>query len=171
MTPTPGRSDRAPRAPPPGAATIRGPNRTSEARLIRRWRFRASHAYRRSDWSEERNLRRFGSLARPHAHTWTVEARVVGRVDAETGFLVDLALLDSAWEGLTADWDGADLDSLLPEGTVPSAEEIARWAYLALVPSVPAPARLEMIAVWEDEDLGAEYPAASFQHPPNTGCQ
>ena len=134
----------------------------SGARLIRRWRLRASHHYRRPDLSEQANRDIFGSLADPHEHDWTFEARIVGPIDSVTGWVSDLASIDEAWMDMLAEWDGESLNGLLPSGTPCSTEELARWAYRELASRMPsggaAGASLESMAVFEDGCLGAEYP-------------
>ena len=64
--------------------------------LERSYSFAASHLYRRPDWSEERNVRTFGKCANlpAHGHNYRLTVRVAGTVDPETGFVVDLPLLD-----------------------------------------------------------------------------
>lgn len=124
------------------------------ARLIRRYRFRATHRYDAAAAEE---------LGRPHPHDWTLEVRVVGAQDARTGFLVDLSRLDAAVDEVIAGWDGGDLNELVPPvregGLEPSTEALARWLFEALAPRVPAPASLERVGLFEGPDLGAEYPA------------
>lgn len=142
---------------------MKGVRTVDEARLIRRVRFRASHRYVVPGRSEEESGRRFGAQALPHEHDWTVEARVRGPIDADTGFVTDLAALDEALEALLGAWADGDLNERVPEvrsGEMsPSTESLARWIFQHLAPAVSPPARLERVAVFESPDLGAEYPA------------
>src|SRR4029078_3861135 len=64
--------------------------------LTRRVTFAAAHRYRRPDWSQERIDQVFALGAREsfHGHTYTCDVTVSGALDATTGFVVDLALLD-----------------------------------------------------------------------------
>jgi len=137
--------------------------RPEDARVIRIVRFRASHHYRNAAWSDEENLLVFGLQTRPHEHDWTIEAHVVGPIDPDTGWAVDLTALDDALASVTHRWDGGDLNQLVPEdpggSTLPSTEILARWLFRALAPRVPAPARLERVRVAESPELAAEYPA------------
>jgi 6-pyruvoyltetrahydropterin/6-carboxytetrahydropterin synthase len=68
-----------------------------KVRLERRYRFSASHLYRRPEWSEEENRARFGKCANlpGHGHNYRLFVTVRGEVDPETGFVVDLGALDS----------------------------------------------------------------------------
>ena len=76
----------------PGAGTG-----VSMLRVERRYRFSTAHLYRRADWSDEENLRRFGKCAYEpgHGHNYRLWVAVSGEVDAATGFLVDLGELDA----------------------------------------------------------------------------
>lgn len=135
----------------------------TQARLIRRVRFRASHHYARSDWSDEENRRSFGDQSEAHEHDWMVEVHIVGPMDEVTGFVLDLGALDAAMQAVMAGWDGGDLNALIPEvvddGMQPSTESLARWLYGKLRGAIPPPARLAEVAVFESPDLGARYPA------------
>ena len=118
----------------------------SEARLIRRTRFRAVHHYSRSDWSQVENRRVFGAQVEPHEHEWLVEVHVVGPLDEETGFATDLGALDGALRAALAGWDGGDLNALIPEVATgqmqPSTEGLARWLHGRLGGAVSYPARV-----------------------------
>ena len=115
-------------------------------RVIRTVRFRASHHYRRRDWSEAENRRVFGDQADPHEHDWTVEVHVEGPIDPATG------------------WDGGDLNALVSvvtdEGMMPSTEVLARYLHDALSRRMAgSPARVARVRVAESPDLASEYPA------------
>ena len=135
----------------------------TQARLIRRVRFRAEHHYARSDWPEEENRRVFGPQVDAHVHDWMVEIHVVGPMDEATGFVTDLAALDAALAALMTGWDGGDLNLLVPEvadgAMQPTTESLARWLHQRLEDGMRPPARLAEVAVFESPDLGARYPA------------
>src|SRR3954454_10959158 len=99
--------------------------------LERRYRFSASHLYRRPDWSEEENRRRFGKCANlpGHGHNYRLWVGVRGEIDPLTGFVVDLGALDKAVnEGVIERLDHQHLNSALPEfaagGEIPSSESL-----------------------------------------------
>ena len=130
-----------------------------KVRLERRFRFSASHLYRRPDWSEEQNRARFGKCANlpGHGHNYRLFVTVEGEVDPQTGFIVDLGTLDSQVTKKVIDrLDHQHLNSALPEfgegGKIPSSENLILWilGQLANLPVVKL--RLE-----EDEDLAAEW--------------
>lgn len=134
-----------------------------DVRVIRTVRFRARHHYGRREWSDDENRRVFGPQCEPHEHDWTVEVHVVGPVDTQTGWAVDLEALDAAVAAATRGWDGGDLNQALHAvadgGMQPSTEELARWLHAELSARVSPPARVVRVRVAESPDLASEYPA------------
>ncbi|MFL6293120.1 MAG: 6-pyruvoyl trahydropterin synthase family protein [Thermoanaerobaculia bacterium] len=130
-----------------------------KVRLERRFRFSASHLYRRPEWSEEENRARFGKCANlpGHGHNYRLFVTVEGEVDPQTGFLIDLGHLDRlVTEKVVDRLDHQHLNSALPEfgegGQIPSSENLVLWI-LARLRNLPVvKLRLE-----EDEDLAAEW--------------
>ena len=131
------------------------------ARLIRSYRFQATHHYGRQEWDDARNLEVFGPQVEPHEHEWRVEIEVAGLIDATTGWIVDLRSVDTALKGLLGRWDGADLNEEIPEvasGELqPSTENLARWIFTHLSPLLGAEVRLLEVRVFESPDLGSSY--------------
>lgn len=144
-------------------------------RLERRYRFSASHLYRRPEWSEEENRRRFGKCANlpGHGHNYRLWVTVEGTVDPKTGFIVDLGALDT----LVADrvierLDHQHLNAALPEfadgGAIPSSENLIRWILDQLASQLPPGVTLVRLRLEEDEDLAAEW-ASDSNYPANRG--
>ena len=130
-----------------------------KVRLERRFRFSASHLYRRPDWSEEENRARFGKCANlpGHGHNYRLFVTVEGEIDPRTGFIIDLGALDSLVGARVIDrLDHQHLNSALPEfgegGKIPSSENLIRWILDQLQDLPVVKLRLE-----EDEDLAAEW--------------
>ena len=128
-------------------------------RLERRFRFSASHLYRRPDWSEDENRARFGKCANlpGHGHNYRLFVTVEGEVDPETGFIVDLGHLDRLVQEKVVDvLDHQHLNAALPEfgegGKIPSSENLILWILDRLQDLPVVKLRLE-----EDEDLAAEW--------------
>jgi 6-pyruvoyltetrahydropterin/6-carboxytetrahydropterin synthase len=130
-----------------------------KVRLERRFRFSASHLYRRPDWSEEENRACFGKCANlpGHGHNYRLFITVEGEVDPQTGFIVDLGTLDSQVTAKVVDrLDHQHLNAALPEfgegGKIPSSENLILWILGQLQDLPVVRLRLE-----EDEDLAAEW--------------
>ncbi len=132
--------------------------------LQRRYRFSASHLYRRPEWSDEENRRRFGktSIEPGHGHNYRLRVTVTGEVDPGTGFLVDLAELDAAVdEHVLAALDhhhvNAAIADFAPGGAIPTSENLVLWIRDRLRPHLPPGVRLVALRLAEEEDLAAEW--------------
>jgi 6-pyruvoyltetrahydropterin/6-carboxytetrahydropterin synthase len=134
--------------------------------LERRYRFSASHLYRRPEWSEEENRARFGKCANlpGHGHNYRLYVAVSGEIDPETGFVVDLGRLDGlVQEHVVERLDHQHLNAALPEfgagRSIPSSENLIRWIHRELADRLPPGSRLDRLRLEEDEDLAAEWAA------------
>jgi 6-pyruvoyltetrahydropterin/6-carboxytetrahydropterin synthase len=135
-----------------------------KVRLERRYRFNASHLYRRPDWSEDENRARFGKCANlpGHGHNYRLFVTVSGDIDPRTGFVVDLGALDArVTERVVERLDHQHLNAALPEFAagrqIPSSENLIRWIHGELAEALPEGARLVKLRLEEDEDLAAEW--------------
>lgn len=133
-----------------------------KVRLERRYRFSASHLYRRPEWSEEENRAHFGRCANlpGHGHNYRLYVQVAGEPDPTTGFVVDLPALDRAVTTHIVDrLDHQHLNAALPEfgpgGLVPSSENLIIWIHRQLSLHIPDTAELVTLRLEEDEDLAA----------------
>tara|TARA_B100001094_G_scaffold200961_1_gene194986 strand:- start:919 stop:1329 length:411 start_codon:yes stop_codon:yes gene_type:complete len=52
--------------------------------------FNAAHQYGHKEWSNEKNWEVFGPDSKIHGHNYTLEVMVTGKINDETGFIVDL---------------------------------------------------------------------------------
>ena len=134
--------------------------------LERRYRFSASHLYRRPDWSEAENRARFGKCANlpGHGHNYRLYVTVGGEIDPATGFVVDLGALDAAvQEQVIERLDHQHLNAAIPElgegGEIPSSENLVRWIHRERTDRLPSGSRLVKLRLEEDEDLAAEWTA------------
>lgn len=135
--------------------------------LERRVRFSAGHLYRRPEWSEEENRRRFGKCSNlpGHGHNYRLWVGVSGAVDPETGFLVDLGELDALiHQAVLEPLDHQHLNHVVPEfregAAIPSSENLLAWIHRELSRSLPDDVHLTHLRLEEDEDLAAEWHAA-----------
>jgi 6-pyruvoyltetrahydropterin/6-carboxytetrahydropterin synthase len=131
--------------------------------LVRRYRFSASHLYRRPEWSEAENRARFGKCANlpGHGHNYRLYVTVAGEIDPATGFVVDLGALDAlVQEHVVERLDHQHLNVALPEfgegGEIPSSEKLVGWIAEQLTDRLPGLVKLRLE---EDEDLAAEWTA------------
>ena len=133
-------------------------------RLTRRYRFPAAHVLCNPSLPEEENRRIFGKCANPqgHGHDYGVEVSVEGPLDAETGGLVSLELLDAIFdEAVRERFSHRMLNEVSPfaGGPVPTAENIAVVVHDALAEPIArrSGARLAAVRVIETERNTFEY--------------
>lgn len=134
--------------------------------LERRFRFNASHLYRRPDWSEEENRARFGKCANlpGHGHNYRLYVTVHGPIEPRTGFIVDLGALDAlVHEKVVERLDHQHLNAAVPEfgegKDIPSSENLVLWIHRQLTGNLPEGVEIAKLRLEEDEDLAAEWAA------------
>lgn len=132
--------------------------------LTRRYAFPASHRLCREDWSNAQNQDVFGKCANVngHGHNYTLEVTVSGRVDPETGMIVNLADLDEFVQKRVLDhFDHANLNEQIPEfrEVIPTTENLCRVIFSRL--SGFNHGRIESIRVEETSKNSFEYIAES----------
>tara|TARA_A100001015_G_C14814590_1_gene642163 strand:- start:471 stop:896 length:426 start_codon:yes stop_codon:yes gene_type:complete len=63
--------------------------------ITKEYKFCAAHKYWNKSWSEEKNNKVFGEDVRNHGHNYVLRITVKGKIDPESGFLVDLGWLNN----------------------------------------------------------------------------
>ena len=135
--------------------------------LGRRYHFSASHRLHSPSLSEEENRRIYGKCNNPHGHghNYTVEVRLSGKIDAQTGMISHLADLDSfVNEKVIEPFDHRSLNEEVPAfcNTVPTTEILCIEIFQRLE-SFPH-ARLEAVRVQETTNNGFEYAGVTRGH-------
>lgn len=135
-----------------------------EISLTRRVRFSAAHRYRRPDWSDERNHDVFGPCANPsyHGHSYVCEVTVSGPLDEETGFVVDLGLLDRVLlQEVRERFDHRNINTDVPEfgegKLIPTGENLARFVFERVQAKLGGAVRVSEVTIAEDETLRVSY--------------
>lgn len=136
------------------------------ASLTRRIRFSAAHRYRRPDWSEERNREVFGACANPsyHGHSYVCEVTVSGAIDAETGFVIDLGLLDRVLREEVHDrFDHRNINTDVAEFAegklIPTGENLARFILDRVQSRLGGATTVASVTIAEDDTLSTTYSA------------
>jgi 6-pyruvoyltetrahydropterin/6-carboxytetrahydropterin synthase len=139
-------------------------HRVPLAELTRRVTFAAAHRYRRPEWSDARNEEVFGACARPsfHGHSYACEVTVRGEIDAATGFVVDLALLDRVLATEVRErFDHRNINVDVPEfhdgKLVPTGENLARFIFDRVQQRLGPAATVVSVTVAEDATLSVTY--------------
>lgn len=132
--------------------------------LTRTITFAAAHRYRRPDWSDEQNERVFGLCARPsyHGHSYRCDVTVTGPLDPDTGFAVDLGLLDRVLaEEVRERFDHRNINTDVPEFAdgklIPTGENLARVIAARVQARLGKSARVTAVTLAEDETLRVTY--------------
>ncbi len=97
--------------------------------VFRKAHFNAAHRLHNPNWSDEKNKEVFGLCNNPnyHGHNYELEVKVIGEVDPETGYLIDLKVLkDLIYEQIERRFDHKNLNLDCEEfkSLNPSAENI-----------------------------------------------
>lgn len=131
--------------------------------IIRKEHFNSAHRLNNPNWSAEMNQKVFGKCNNPnfHGHNYDMEVKVIGEVDPETGYVMDVKILKDLIKALVLDrYDHKNLNLDVDDFKTinPTAENIARVVYENLLEHLPEGLELT-IRIYETERNFAEYPA------------
>jgi 6-pyruvoyltetrahydropterin/6-carboxytetrahydropterin synthase len=95
----------------------------------RKAHFNAAHRLHNPGWSDEQNKKMFGLCNNPyyHGHNYDLEVKIVGEIDPQTGYLIDLKYLkDIIKDEIEDRFDHKNLNLECPEfkDLNPTAENI-----------------------------------------------
>jgi 6-pyruvoyltetrahydropterin/6-carboxytetrahydropterin synthase len=98
--------------------------------LYRKAHFNAAHRLYKDGWSDAKNMEVFGKCSNPnyHGHNYELIVGVSGKIDPETGYLMDLKLLkDIIMEEVEIPFDHKNLNIEVAEFKAlnPTVENIA----------------------------------------------
>ncbi len=130
---------------------------------FRRAHFNAAHRLFRPDWSDAQNQAVFGLCNNPnfHGHNYEMEVKVIGEVDPETGYLIDLKILsDLIKDHIERRFDHKNLNLDCPEFAtlIPTAEHICYTIWQILREQLDKKYDLS-VRLWETPRNFVEYPA------------
>jgi 6-pyruvoyltetrahydropterin/6-carboxytetrahydropterin synthase len=131
--------------------------------VFRKEHFNAAHRLHNPAWNEEKNNEVFGKCNNPnyHGHNYNLIVKVVGEVDPQTGYLIDLKMLsDLIKQNILEKFDhkNLNLDTTEFKNLNPSAENIAVVIYNILREKIDSKLDLQ-IRLYETERNFVEYPA------------
>ena len=124
----------------------------------RRESFNAAHQLCNPDLSDDENRRLFGKCVNLHGHNYALDVVVAGKIDGDTGFVLDLKLLSELiYEQVIQYVDHRNLNTDVPwlEGCVPTAENLAVIFWERLKRELPDGV-LHSVRVWETDKNWAE---------------
>ncbi len=124
--------------------------------------FEAAHRLHNPAQSDDWNRRTYGKCNNPHGHghNYTLEVTVVGDVNPQTGYLVDMKdLKDIINRTVVTDVDHRHLNIEVPwlQGVIPSAENLALAFFERIRTGLPDGIKLEAVTVHETARNSATY--------------
>ena len=130
-------------------------------KVCRRASFNAAHRLYNSNWSSNKNLEVFGKCSYPnyHGHNYQIEVWVEGKIDSETGFVINLKTLKEIikTEILDAfDHRNLNLDTVEFKSLNPTAENIALVCWQKINNALSNEFALT-IKLWETENNIVEF--------------
>lgn len=130
--------------------------------VYRKAHFNAAHRLYNSKWSHEKNEEVFGLCNNPnyHGHNYNLEVKVVGEIDPETGYVIDLKILkDIIYHDIELRFDhkNLNLDTEEFKDLNPTAENIAVVIYNIIKAKLPDKYEIQ-IRLFETERNFVEYP-------------
>ena len=131
--------------------------------VCRKERFNAAHRLYNPKWSDEKNDAVFGKCNNPnfHGHNYELIVKVIGEIDPETGFVIDMKdLSKNIREEITSRFDhkNLNLDTEIFNKKNPTAENIAIEIWKLLRVKLEDKLELKVI-LYETERNFVEYPA------------
>jgi 6-pyruvoyltetrahydropterin/6-carboxytetrahydropterin synthase len=131
--------------------------------VTRKERFNAAHRLFRPEYSDEENLAVFGKCSNPnwHGHNYTLLVTVKGKVNKETGFVIDLKKLSQVINEKVieiVDHRNINLEVPFMKGKLASTENLAIGIWNELYEDIRSQgALLHCVKVEETENNSAEY--------------
>lgn len=130
--------------------------------VFRKEHFNAAHRLHNPDWNQEKNERIFGKCNLPHfhGHNYELIIKVVGEIDPETGYVMDMKLLSDLVKIHVLDqFDHKNLNLDVAEfrNLNPTAENIAIVIYDKLRPHIDKKNDLK-VTLYETPRNFVEYP-------------
>lgn len=131
--------------------------------VFRKAHFNAAHRLHNPQWSDEKNQEIFGLCNNPnyHGHNYELEVKVMGEVNPETGYLIDLGQLKKLIEEeVERRFDHKNLNLDVPEfkDLIPSAEHICYVIWNLLRQKLEEKYDLQ-VRLYETPRNFVEYPA------------
>ena len=131
--------------------------------VYRKAHFNAAHRLFNPGWSQDKNNEVFGlcNNVNWHGHNYDLIVKVVGEINPETGYVIDMKLLKDLIKSEIEerfDHKNLNLDCIEFEGINPTAENIAVIIYGILRSKLDSSLDLQ-VRLYETERNFVEYPA------------
>ena len=128
--------------------------------LTKQYKFCAAHRYWNDAWSDKKNEIIFGDDIRIHGHNYTLFITVKGKINNDSGFIVDLIKLNKLVNNEIIDqFDHSQIETDIPwfKGKQPSTENMVFFMWNEIVDRIPSGAILHCIKLRETPTIFSEY--------------
>ncbi len=130
--------------------------------LTRHEHFNAAHKLYNPNWSEEKNNQVFGKCANAnwHGHNYELIVTIKGKINPETGFLMDAKVLSAILQEHVCeklDHRNLNLDVDFMAGVLASTENLAMAIWQQIIPHLPKGVELHCVKLYETPRIGVEY--------------
>lgn len=136
---------------------------TQKVAVFRKEHFNAAHRLNNVNWDEQKNQEIFGKCNNPHyhGHNYELIVKVIGAVDQETGYVMDMKLLSNIIQNNVIEkFDHKNLneDCIEFKTINPTAENISIIIYNILREKINDSLSIQ-VRLYETERNFVEYPA------------
>ena len=127
--------------------------------ITKKFEFSASHRYYKEKWSEEKNNQIFGSCTSPygHGHNYELHVTISGKVDPDTGMIINLSDLKTHVNDVVKMFDHKflNLDTPYFKDKIPTTENIANVMFDLIEKQISGKGNfvLNRIRLYEKKDL------------------
>ena len=128
--------------------------------ITKKYLFCASHQYWNPKWTKEQNYSVFGLDINNHGHNYELEVSIEGPIDQETGFVINLKVLNKIVEENVIEYfDHHQIEKDIPwfSGKQPSTENMVIYIWDKLVAKINEPTKLNKIRLKETKNIYTEY--------------
>ena len=131
--------------------------------VCRKEHFNAAHRLHNFKWSDEKNKTIFGLCNNPnfHGHNYELVVKVTGKVNLETGYVIDMKILSDVIKKNVLDrfdHKNLNLDTEEFKSKIPTAENIAAVIWNILKEKIEEQLEIKVI-LYETERNFVEYPS------------
>lgn len=131
--------------------------------VVRKITFHSAHRLFNPAWDEKKNNEVFGLCNNPnyHGHNYDLHFKVTGPIDPDTGYVIDLKLLnDLLKKEITERFDhkNLNLDTVEFKSLIPTAENIAKVIYEIMRKKIEKSLEIE-VTLFETPRNYVVYPA------------
>ena len=128
--------------------------------LTKQYKFCAAHKYWNDNWSDQKNIEVFDEDVKVHGHNYTLSITVKGKIDNDSGFIVDIKKLNKIVSKYIIDiFDHSQIEKDIDwfKNKQPSTENMIFFMWNEIVDRIPSGAILHCIKLRETPTIFSKY--------------